>query len=44
MFIDLVFRICKIDYILKLFVLLEIYVIKKVKIRFLNSKLVVVLK
>lgn len=42
--IDLVLRIRKIDYILKLSVLLEIHVIKKAKTRFLNSKSVVVLK
>lgn len=42
--IDLVLRIRKIDYILKLSVLLEIDVIKKAKTRFLNSKSVVVLK
>lgn len=42
--IDLVLRISKIDYILKLSVLLEIHVIKKAKTRFLNSKSVVVLK
>lgn len=42
--IDLVLRIRKIDYILKLYVLLEIHVIKKAKTRFLNSKSVVVLK
>lgn len=42
--IDLVLRIRKIDYILKLSVLLEIHVIKKTKTRFLNSKSVVVLK
>lgn len=42
--IDLVLRIRKIYYILKLSVLLEIHVIKKAKTRFLNSKSVVVLK
>lgn len=42
--IDLVLRIRKIEYILKLSVLLEIHVIKKAKTRFLNSKSVVVLK
>lgn len=42
--IDLVLRIRKIDYILKLSVLLEIHVIKKAKTRFLNSKSVVAKK